>query len=256
MASIGNDRYVLIRAPSTAIAEEKEVKENTGKSEEPLSLTLMLKKGNLSMRGSARRFTVDLVRGVFNTVNSANGKYAWALVPGSADPFTMTQIVNAAGWTQLSALFDEFFIESCTMTQEPLNQFSSLYVSGGSGANLSTEMAVVVGLQHSLTIGDSGTAFQTAALEPEHKVVNSARPFKFRWRNLEKFAWDGPLGDQSTTTSTQSWCTVANSGKYGGLISAFFPSISAAAATPTAFLTSQTIGTAIYRFKVHFRLRT
>jgi hypothetical protein len=200
------------------------------------------------------RFEVDLLLGKFVTTG-ATGTYGYVLNPGSGVPMYLSNIGNTTEWASVAALFDEYFLKSVECVFVPINQFNGLIINGGDASKLSTTIAVICANQHASTaISDSATAMLSAAIQSQHRVVNTARPFKFFWHNAEKFSWTGPVTDQSTANSSQGWLNVANYAKQGGFLQMFGPSITGTASA-TVLAASSNVGFIIYRFKTAFRVR-
>lgn len=191
--------------------------------------------------------------GVVATVN-ANGKYIFNI--GGANTYPVLNVGGAPEFSALDAIYDEFFVKSMTMIYEPQNQLGGSIPATGAASDANNALAAWAGLQHNAgPYVDSSTFVANCLAARYHKVTNFGRRSSFVWKNVEKFAWDAPLGDQSTAGSSQTWCQNTLSAKYGGFVQ--FGSVipTAAAASATALPTSLNLGHCIVDFHVCFRAR-
>jgi len=242
--------FVVLESPNGSVME------GANTDEEPEVKGIVAKPFRGLRTKGLKRMSVDLFDGKFATVNTVAGKYIVFLNPGVAAGYTINNVVNAQEWSSVTALFDEFFVEKVQMVYIPNNKYSAVSASGGTLVNLNSGMMVLAGIQHNTgAYADSGSTFIQSAAQANSKIVNSGDSFKFTWKNSEKFSWDGTLGDMTTAGSTQAWCSVGSVAKYGGFILASVPSISAAAGTVLAYQDGSNFGVAIYKFRVHFRVR-
>jgi len=182
---------------------------------------------------------------------SANNTLAWS------------QVSNAAEFTSLDALFDEFFIKQTTLRYVPHNRYSGQGASSynaataaGAPGYMNTCMATVIFLPHNSAVYSSGAAaFVNARSAEQSKVVDMGQPWVLKARNTEKFSWDGPLGDQSTSGATMSWGQIGSTSKYGGTHQLLLAQSSGSSVGAGTFPESALMGDFILEFDIAFRAR-
>jgi hypothetical protein len=184
--------------------------------------------------------------------NSSTGKYGLYFSGGQT--WGVNNVGNAAEFASLDAVFDEFFVHSMKVSFRPVNAVAGALINT-TATNLQTFPLTIYGLQHSAgNYGDSSSAHAAAMSALQHKWVTSGEPFKFTWKNVEKFGWKEPLGDQTTASSTQTWCMNLASSKYGGFIAAYSPFVTGTVSS-TVLGTSVPLGVAIFQYHVAMRAR-
>jgi hypothetical protein len=234
---------------------KEQVKESREAKDSLISLnplTLLLKR--VAPRGL--QYRLSLFDGKFVATNGTAGKYAFALSPGVSDSWSVHNVSSCPEWTNLANIFDEFFVRKVTFHYRPVNKYSGVGGSAGVLVNLNHTMMVWVGLQHDNGLyTDSSSAFINCAHSQNKLIGNSAEQMRFVWKNVEKFAWDGPVGDQTTANMTQSWCITGSPSKYGGFIQAFSPSVTSASPGVASFAVNSNVGTILVEYDVCFRVR-
>lgn len=262
--SLPHDIPAICRAlrtpPTLALQETKEgfVKVET-KSQEMVALKNLLR-DLLMPRGGRRGF---MYRGKISLAgqviaNSGLGKYLqfWS----ASSTLLWNSISTAAEFTTLDALFDEFFIHSVTVHYIPHNRGSSNTSASGSASgnpgDLNTCGAMCVCLYHNASAyADTSGAFANMSVARTHKLVDLGARWNFRCPNIEKFIPDGPLGDQTTATSTMSWCQISAVAKYGGFLQISTPVATANTAATNTLLFSGVFGDTLIEFDVSWRAR-
>jgi len=168
------------------------------------------------------RWTGLLTFNDYVAYNSSPAKYL-QFIDGinSSTKLTVAGLVNGSNeFGSLDALYDETFVHSVRLQYVPRNHYNTAAYATGDGdfKNVGTCAAVVVALQHNASAyGDAATAWSSMYVQRLSQLVDMSTRWNHEWRNSEKFAWDSPLGDQSTSVSTQGWCqnSLVNT-KYGG----------------------------------------
>jgi hypothetical protein len=207
----------------------------------------------LGMKGL--RITISLFDQQFVSTHTSAGKYLPFLVPGSTTYYPINRVANTSRWSDLSAMFSEFFVSEVKMRYVPINKFSAISGSAGVLVDLNTTAMNVGAVQHLLGPISDSSAAMTDIANFKHMLVNSGDKFSFNWKNCEKFSFDGPIGDMTTSGTTQGWCLTVSPTKFGGCIVAALPSVTAASATVTAFAENANLGYVLYEHIVHFRSR-
>lgn len=186
------------------------------------------------------------------------GKYylTWT---GPSTPYMLlsTLIASSSETASFDAVFDEFFVRDVQFVYEPYNAFGGALTDGTTVNNGQNCGLAMVGYQHAQAgPSDSSAAWYIAAASSLYKYANSGKKFSFTWKNVEKFAWDGPMGDQSTADMTTSWCSFTNTSVYGGRVYAMLPFPSGASAGLGVFGESVVLGTVLMRARVAMRIRS
>lgn len=210
------------------------------------------KKGAAGMRTRQRMF---LQANIF--INSTAGKYILMNSYNSSTQFGINSVSGTTEWGSFNSLFDEFFVHSVKFYYEPVNSKGGALVDGSTINNMQNCMLVYASYQHNQgSPVDSSTACQLFATASQRKITNTGSPHKFMWKNIDKFDPNGPLGDQSTSSSTQTWCNASFANKYGGDVYVATPFPSGAAAGIGTWLENIIIGTWIVEFDVSWRYRS
>lgn len=206
---------------------------------------------HLSVRG-AYGFTVS--------VNSVAAKYLQFL--DGTNPKQWSSIVaSMAEIANFDAIFDEVFVEKMVFNYQPLNKYSAQSTAStaatGSPGFVNTLGAVVTYLPNNSAAYTDSSATWYAMRASEHShYVNLGDSFSFTAKNTVKFAWDGPLGDQSSGHTTQDWINIANiSSAMGGLFQLATPEPSGAAAAIGTLLEGGIFGHVLVDVYLHFRAR-
>jgi hypothetical protein len=141
---------------------------------------------------------------------------------------------SAVEWSSLIALFDEVFIHSVSLRFKPFNTSTGGYSSAmaptqgtwttptGSPWTFTGTQGYVnsVGLIAASIFGGSGSYSSASQMvaNPNHKLIDSWKDWKYVWRNNVRF---DPRGLQLTPAATigwQGWTTAASVADYGGLM--------------------------------------
>jgi len=137
----------------------------------------------------------------------------------------VANIGTTAEWTSVDALFDEVFVHQMDLIYEPYNQ--ALTTGSGTVAAVSTvnttsaantiQAAGLIAISLFGSIGYYSTAVGMSN-NPTAKYGNSARPFRYSWRNNVRFDPHGiSIGSATSLSGWQGWMTVTNvTTQYGG----------------------------------------
>jgi len=191
-----------------------------------------------------------------NTVcgtNSSTGKYLGFFA--SSTTLKWGALSNNAEFSALDTLFDEVFIRAVTIRYLPRNRYQGM--SSTIATDLNNCAGTIVGMPHATGVyTDSSGAWAAMVSATQHRVINTADPFTFRMTNPESFSWNGPLGDQSTSASTMSWCILPNVGTYyGGYFQWAFAAATATSAAPTTLVASAVLGDMMVYWDIALRAR-
>jgi hypothetical protein len=191
--------------------------------------------------------------GSIQTNSSAAGKFQVQFA--GAPTLANTLISSSSEWTSFNVIFEEFFIHSMKLHYIPNNQFLAGYLDATS-THWNSGMFSLAGYQHDQPTPTDGLSnfylFQNAG---QHKLANTGLRFVFLWRNVEKFAKDGPAGDATTAANTQSWLNFANVSNVGGYIVGCLPVATNAAAGPSTVAVNGLLGYFTVEWDVSFRYR-
>jgi len=242
-----SDRWTKIRAklPAPSLETKGERKDAPRELYAPLLRAIF--PGDIRLR-------LKLHYGILIASNSASSKYF--LFMGGAATLTVASVVSSGSeFTSLSNVFDECFVHSVKIQFQPHNVSSNGGFNSGSAFNVNTAAATIFGLQHNSAQYADGSSLWINACAGPHRVVNLGKPFTFTWHNIEKFDPHGPMGDQTTGGSTQSWLEMSNvSAKQGGTIGMGSPIVTGTAANNVYGLNMQ-FGYAVCSSDVSFRAR-
>jgi len=154
------------------------------------------------------------------TYNAVAAKYIQTFASNAKYPWTFVSAYQE--FSQLDSLYDETFIHYIEFHYIPRNSYqtAAYATQDGDFKNAGTCAATIAGLSHNATpYGDALSAWASMAAQTQHKIVDLGKRWTFRHTNIEKFAWDTPLGDQTTVVSTQGWCQNSLVGtNYGGFV--------------------------------------
>jgi len=251
-----------LREPARETALEE--KEDT---REPLLKAVVLKLGpslKTIQRGSSRLLTatLDFSFGSAVLVNFNAGKYFQILNnPGSLAYLTWAFIfANLNELSALQAIFVEAFVQRCSIKYIPVNKYSANSTASanaaGSPGQLNTCMGTLSFRDHNSTkYADNSTAWYQSCQGARFKVFDLGSPMEWSTPNPEKFEWDGPIGDQTTSTSTMGWINMGNSSILGGFYQLATPYLSGAAAGIGDLLENGVFGHAIYTMRLALRSR-
>jgi hypothetical protein len=193
-------------------------------------------------------------------IPNAIGKYALQ-VASTYSPGNSTFIAALAEWSSFSAIFDEFFVHAVEYHYVPNNSSSSNSTAGstatGAPGDLNTfAVGFYAGQHRQAPYSDGAQLMGSMASSESFQLFDSAQPKVLHWRNIEKYVAGGPLGDASTSTSTQSWLNMSQYSSLGGFTqwATAYPS-GAAAGLGTTYETG-TLGTIVVRMDITFRFRS
>jgi len=219
-----------------------------------MKIVKMGKGAKTSLRAELR-----MLYGIAVAVNFNAAKYVQTL--GGSVNLSWAAIVQAVdGFANLESLFNEFFVRSITMEFVPNNKYSSNSSASGNAAGSPGDINTCGGTiyfvpHHQAAYADSATAWYQAREVKYSKYVNLGDKFKFVAKNDEKFAWDGPLGDMTTATSTMQWLTFPQVAALGGLFGLICPLDSGAAAGIGVLLENGIFGYAVLSVDLALRAR-
>jgi len=208
------------------------------------------------------RLSCYLYSGSPLSVQAVAGKYILSI--GGSTSFGPKQISSSLEWSSFNAIFDEFFIHEQKFEFRPNNKYSSnagantvLATAAGAPGYLNTCISTWAALQHNQVVyADSSSAWAQAMSSFESAAHNLADNIDFAWKNEEHFDWDGPVGDQTTTNMTTTWCNFNNVASYGGAVQVFTPYVSGAAAGLGDLTESGVFGFMLIRYTVSWRCRS
>lgn len=252
----------MIRAASTP--EKKEDWIDLGDSKVRLSRLPVLKLPLVGMKGLFKRYETRICLGGLlhaNTGVSYLSQWDIAGVGTNNGTLAWAQVGNASEFSVLDQLFDEFFIRSAALVYKPHNKYSAnseAASTGGAGSPgaINTCAGTIVFLPHNSAVyANSSTAWVAMRSAEQSKVIDMGSPFTLVARNTEKFSWDGPLGDQTTSGTTMAWGNIAKVAQYGGLFQTATAIPTAAAPGATALTESGQFGDWLLEFDIAFRAR-
>lgn len=155
----------------------------------------------------------------------------WASIVAS-----MTEIA------QFDAIFDEIFVHKIVLHYIPLNQYNFSATVGTSGNLQDCAATIVCQPNNAAAYVDAASTWYAMRSAPQSRTFNLGTSLVFAGKNNAKFAWDGPMGDQSSAHTTQEWINIGNiSTAMGGL----FQIASARASTTVASTTTFGLGDAL-----------
>jgi len=198
--------------------ELKGTEHSTARLGDPaFSMALGMLKGILFKRDQPYRTRLP-IQGAFAT----NGS-------GVLNVTTSNQSIGGVSeWSNISALFDEFFIHSITWRFQPINN-----LGGGVGYSAGATVTGGIALTADTQINNAGMlvcslfngapTYSTASAMAANATIaikNSSRPWKYVWRNSQRF---DPRGDNvgmiaPTNIGYQGWLNTANPTYAGGAI--------------------------------------
>jgi len=274
------EKFVLLSPPGSrltrALQEEKkdklQVSEDVSSDEtKSPALTRLIKlqsvplldpppRMGLSLKGSrGLRFTTRLWSQTTFQVNSSAGKYKQFIA--GVTPLQVSTVGSSSEFASLSAIFDEFFVHRVSLHYRPVNKYSANTTASSSAAGspgqINTLGAVLYNLQHNqVDYADNSSLCTNGMASWGSSWVNLGDNFTHDWHNVEKFSWDTPLGDQTTSHSTQSWCNINNTSDYGGILGFGTPDPSGASAGIGTLLEGGIFGHVMIEYVVSFRARS
>jgi hypothetical protein len=218
----------------------------------PLQIDELVSGPKAMARSTGMTWQGNLFASCILYTNSSTGKYGLYFSGGQT--WNINNVGNAAEFASLDAVFDEFFVHYMNVHFRPINAVAGALLNT-TATNLQTFPVTIFGLQHNAgNYADTSSAHAAAMSALQHEWVSTGEPFSFTWKNVEKFGWKEPLGDQSTSTSTQTWCQNVLSSKYGGFIAAYSPFITGTVSS-TVLGTSVPLGVCVMKYKVSMRAR-
>jgi len=214
----------------------------------------MLSSGGISRLGkNGMYYRTRLHYAVPLSTNSAAGKYLLFLNGGVQ---LQVNLVSSGGeWTSFNSIFEEFFVHGMRMSYQPNNMNLPNYIDATS-TNIQTCVMTVAGYQHSQGAPtDAAATFYQLLNASQSASKHLGKPWRFSWTNIEKFDKNGPVGDATTATHTQTWLNVGDVSKYGGYVSASSYFATNAAASASTFLVNKNFGVLQLEWDVSFRYR-
>lgn len=207
------------------------------------------------LRSANMRWSGILPTGSSLATNGTVAKYLAVFGLTSGD-FTCAALGSAGEYASITALFDEVFLHKVDFQYEPLQTLGGS-LTNTTATNLQSCPMTWVALQHaSANYSDASSAYYTFFQNPSAKYGRTDKVMRFQWVNVEKFAWDGPLGDSTTSLTSTGWMKnslVAT--KLGGQVQVALTNLTGAAANSGTFLTNLTLGNVVIRYHVSFRVR-
>lgn len=138
--------------------------------------------------------------------------------------FNISTITSASEWSVINALFDEFFVHSCTLRFSPYNSYGAGYTAAGTTSGTVTSASngrvtstglTVVSLY---SIAGAYTTADAMLSNPTRKHVMSNEPWTYTWKNNVRFDPHGISMSSATTEAWQGWNFISNASAYGGSI--------------------------------------
>jgi hypothetical protein len=250
------------------VIELKEKKaSNKGSSPKPKAVLFTTPSFKTLMKGifhAGYKYRTNMHQVSTLATSSSAGKYQLNVMGSGSGGYTMTNVSILAEWSAINSLFDEFFIHACHLRFIPTNRHSANTTANTGAASAAGQPGFVntlgiawAGYQHNQSLpSDSATNVATFLTSSLSKWANSGDPHSFAWRNDEKFMADGPVGDQSTSGSTQSWCNVSASSKYGGQVACCCAEPTGASALIGTLYEAAVMGHLVASFDLSFRVRS
>jgi len=242
--------------------EKADAKEQTStdlvsiRNEKLFSIKNLMAK-SLSLKGQRFQTRLGSVVAVNFSASAAKYTVQWA----TNATLLVNSLVNSQEWSSWDSVFDEFFVKRMNIKYVPVNKYSAnssaSTSSSGSPGYVNTVGAVIAAFQHSQAApADASTNASSALNVWNHKVVDLGSPFLFRWKNVENFDWNGPVGDQSASRTGQGWCTISAATLYGGQVWMATPEATGASAGVGTLTESGVPGHAFVTWDIAFRVRS
>jgi len=175
---------------------------------------------------------------VLNMSSTASGTVNSAILTASL------QFAN--DFIALSGVFNEFFLESMDIKWEPVSEYN-YPLTGAIGATVSTLPLGVASLQHAQA---TYTNMTNMSENFEYLHTNTGRPFKYRWKNVEKKSSTVVVAPAVSGAPCQSWAMVSDVASYTGGIQFL------SQAAPPGLPLSQVLGVFLAEYLVSFRVRS
>jgi len=246
--------------PATIDQDAEEVQQNYVEKTDAIRRRMKVVRYSGKRGGKYTLFAeLRLLYGAFVAVNFNAGKYTQTL--GGSVNLSWAAIVAACdGFTNLETLFNEFFVRSITLEYQPDNMHSantsaSSSASGSPGFRNTTGATIYYVPHSQATYADNGSAFYQAREAKYSKFINLGLPWTLVAKNDEKFAWDGPLGELSTSANSQQWLTFPNVSSLGGKFGLITPYLSGAAAGIGDLFENGTFGPFVAHVDIAVRAR-
>jgi len=254
--------YEMVESKSEAKLASREEKVSYAPSPTMVSILPKDLLASAKGRNSRRPMRADfrLVSGFQVVVNSSANKYLQFL-SGTATSLAWNLLASANEFTSLDALFDEVFVKSVKLKFIPRNrhsaQSSAAASASGSPGDVNTVGASLHFLPHSVpAFADNSINWSQSQTVEQSKFVDLGSPFEFTAINHERFAWDGPEGDQTSAQATQGWLNFTRvSTNLGGNFYLSTPVASGAAAGIGVLLEGGIFGDLLVEWNIAVRAR-
>lgn len=211
--------------------------------------------------GRPFRANFTLSVGTQIAVNSAAPKYKQFLYGGGLS-LLWSNIAQAAEFSTLDLLFDEFYIHKVICKFVPRNKFSANNTAAvtGTPAGAPGELNTVGGTLYYLKhnggdYSDNSANWYNAMNSQGAKFVDLGSPFTWTMMNPGKFNWGGDNMDQTTSTNAMGWCQFSASNAYGGRAFLATPAASGASVGIGTLLENGIFGDMAVTFHISVRAR-
>lgn len=194
--------------------------------------TLMLKP---SVSGGDKCWKIP-IGGAANLSTNGSGLISSAL--------TMAGVSATSYFTSLATLFDEFYIESCTIQYQPSTRYQTLPSSASTDFN-----GTPLGIASLFLDTSSYTNINQMPANPTFKFKHTSSPFTYVWKNNVRRS-EAMSSEPTSTQAALGWVrTNATPSQYYGGTVQFIGSAS------SAMRVSTVVGILAYRWDVWFRAK-
>jgi len=201
-------------------------------------------------------FDTSLFGGDLVTSASTAGSYLLRFNNINQQFWAINNVSSAVEWSSFAALFDEFFVKAVAIRFQPIQDTAGALINS-TATNLQNLPLTLGEYQHDAAkVTDNSTAWITLAGTSKSKFMNTNKPWSYTWKNCEKFSYTLPMGDQTTSSCTQTWCLTSAPSKYGGFIQVGTQYVSSATPNQTAIGQSVALGSLLVEYRVAFRARS
>jgi len=218
-------------------------------------------KALISMMGRGRRgfglqVRLMLTGGGVISYNSVAAKYNQFIAGAVTNNWAA--IASSPEFSSLDVLFDEVFIHSVTMVYKARNKYSGTYPASGTATDVGTCLGCFYFLPNGAgAYADSASAYISAAVAAQHKIVNLGENFTWVMRNPVKFGRNDPVVEQgSASRLAMGWMNFsAVTGNYGGFFGLITPLATGAALGIGTLLEGQAVADFILYYDISVRSR-
>jgi len=144
--------------------------------------------------------------------------------------YNVSNISSASEWSSINQLFDEVFVHSMTVEFTPRNVLGGGVGASGSMTQAIATVTTATTVSNGFTVNCGlilaclfhGAGFYTTAqamlANPTRAVKHSWAPWRYVWRNNERFDPRGPGMSSGTSEAWQGWGLITNTANMGGLV--------------------------------------